>query len=87
MSGDDAYYRKLAEASMTLIGERRLSANGVDLLKVNYFYLRELGLRDEAQLPPDHAINPRALERAFVLAHRDMNGSNARAWADIVRPR
>lgn len=79
------YYRQLAEATLAALGPRRLDGAGVDLLKVSYLYLRELGLDDEARLPPGHVIDPARLQRALVLAHRDMNGGAATSLAQIAR--
>ncbi|MBL8556001.1 MAG: hypothetical protein JNL41_17120 [Phenylobacterium sp.] len=75
----------LAEATLAALGPRRLTADGVDLLKVNYFYLREAGVDDEAKLPADHVIAPAALQRAIVLAYRDRNGGAVASFADIAR--
>lgn len=85
MQEDNAYYRRLSEASLVLIGARRLTGAGADIDKVNFFYLRQLGLRDEAQLPTDHAIDRRALEHALLLAYRDKTGARASSFAEIVR--
>lgn len=82
---EGGHYRRLAQATLAELGARRLSDGGVDLLKVNYFYLREIGVDDEAKLPADHVIVPVALQRALVLAHRDMNGGGATSLADIAR--
>jgi len=83
--GQGSYYRQIAEATLAALGPRRLTGAGVDLLKVNYFYLREFGVDDEAKLPPGHVIDPARLERALVLAHRDMNGGAATSLAEIAR--
>lgn len=82
---EGGYYRELAEATLGALGPRRLVGNGVDLLKVNYFYLRELGVDDEAKLAAGHVIDPAALQRALVLAHRDMNGGAATSFAAIAQ--
>lgn len=85
MEEDNTYYRRLSEASLVLIGARRLTGAGADIDKVNFFYLRQLGLRDEAQLPADHAIDRRTLEHALLLAYRDKMGARASSFAEIVR--
>jgi hypothetical protein len=82
---EGGYYRRLALGTLAELGSRRLSGGGVDLLKVNYFYLREMGVDDEAKLPGDHVIEPVALQRALVLAHRDMNGGAPTKLADIAQ--
>jgi hypothetical protein len=79
------HYRQIAEATLAALGQRRLTGAGVDLLKVNYFYLREFGVDDEAKLPPGHVIDPARLQRAIILAHRDMNGGGATSLAEIAR--
>ena len=81
--GQGSHYRQIAEATLAALGPRRLAGAGVDLLKVNYFYLREFGVDDEAKLPPGHVIDPAKLQRALVLAYRDMNGGAATNLADI----
>lgn len=83
--GQGSHYRQIAEATLAALGPRRLAGAGVDLLKVNYFYLREFGVDDEAKLPPGHVIDPARLQRALVLAHRDMNGGAATSLAEISR--
>jgi hypothetical protein len=80
-----AHYRQIAEATLAALGPRRFAGAGVDLLKVNYFYLREFGVDDEAKLPPGHVIDPARLQRALVLAHRDMNGGAATSLGEIAR--
>jgi hypothetical protein len=80
-----SYYRQLAEATLAALGPRRLAGAGVDLLKVSYFYLNEYGVDDEAKLPPGHVIDPAKLQRALVLAYRDMNGGAAASLAEIAR--
>lgn len=82
---EGGHYRRMAQATLAELGARRLTDGGVDLLKVNYFYLRDIGVDDEAKLPADHVIDPVALQRALVLAHRDMNGGGATSLADIAR--
>ncbi len=80
-----SYYRRLAEATLVALGHRRLSGAGVDLLTVNGFYLRELGVDDEAKLPPNHVLDPPKLQRALVLAYRDANGGAANTLAEIAQ--
>jgi hypothetical protein len=84
-AGQGSYYRRIAEATLAELGPRRLTGAGVDLLKVNAFYLQELGVDDEAKLPPDHVVDRPKLQHALVLAYRDMNGGGATSLADIAR--
>ncbi len=80
-----SYYRRLAEATLVALGHRRLAGAGVDLLTVNGFYLRELGVDDEAKLPPNHVLDQPKLQRALVLAYRDANGGAATTLAEIAQ--
>lgn len=84
-TGQGTYYRRLAEATLAALGPRRFTGAGVDLLKVNYFYLREIGVDDEAKLAPDHAFHAIPLGRALVLAHRDMNGGAWNSLSEIAQ--
>ena len=85
MDGQGSYYRRLAEATLAALGQRRLTGAGVDLLKVNDLYLHEVGVDDEAKLPPDHVVDPAKLQRALLLAYRDANGGASTSLAEIAQ--
>jgi hypothetical protein len=85
ISGDNSYYRKLAQGCLEIIGSRQLTGKGADLDKVNPLYLQQIGSDDETHLPPDHVVDMQALEKALLLAHNDKNGSSATSVKDILR--
>ena len=81
----DEKYRRIAQASLSLLGERRLKRSA-NLDVVVYKYVVELGLEDESGLPPQPAIDAAALEKALVAAYNEQNGAAGKSLADIVEP-
>ena len=84
LSDSDAGYRQLAKECLRLIGNRRLARDGIDLDKVNYYYLQLLGLGSEDAMPIHHSIDTQKLARAMINAYNNRNGANATLLPEIV---
>lgn len=84
LDAPDRRYRRLAEASLGVLGGRSLSANGADLDKINYLYLRALGVPGD-DMPIDHRVDRKVLQTALIESYNDKNGTNARSLGEVVK--
>ncbi|SRR6266542_2030338 len=78
LADPDRRYRRLADACLAVIGNRRIAEGGADLDKINYLYLKSIGVRDGDEMPADHKIDEERLRAALVEAFNDKNGTNVK---------
>jgi TIR domain len=78
-------YRRIAESCLALLGDRRLKRSAFLDVIVPY-YVQELGLSDEAEIPIDSDIDADALRQAIIHAYNVNNGTDATDVEAIVQP-
>ena len=77
-------YRRLAEASLALLGGRALTGQGADLDVVSFVYVKAIGVAGD-DLPANHQIRLPLLRTALLKAYANKNGHEARSLDDIVK--
>lgn len=82
----DRHYRRLAEACLRIVGQRRLTDAGVDIDKVNHYYSASIGLTGDETMPTAHQVDAPKLTQALLDAHNDKNGGRATTLAQVLKP-
>ncbi|EJN22766.1 hypothetical protein PMI35_04808 [Pseudomonas sp. GM78] len=84
LSDSDRHYHRLAEGCLVLVGNRRLAKDGVDLDKINYYYLELLGLRGGEIMPINQKIDTQKLAKAMIDAYNNKNGTHSNSLSEIL---
>jgi hypothetical protein len=80
----DQRYRRLAEACLRQVGTKHVAKEGVDLDKINYYYVESLSVKTEGNIPIDHQIDVQQLVRAMIKAYNNKNGTTVNALHEIL---
>jgi hypothetical protein len=80
----DGGYRRLAQASLALLGSRALTGQGVALDVVSHEYVKSIGVAWD-DVPAGHQIRLPLLREALLKAHAEKNGSEVRDLAAILK--
>lgn len=82
----DRHYRRLAEACLRIVGQRRFTGAGVDIDKVNHYYNASIGLTDDELMPAAQQVDALKLTQALLNAHNNKNGGRATTLAQVLKP-
>jgi hypothetical protein len=69
----DQRYRRLAEECLRQVGKKHVAKEGVDLDKVNHYYVESLGVKTDGNIPIDHQIDSQQLVRAIIKSYNNKN--------------
>ena len=84
LADPDGGYRRLALASLALLGGKALTGQGADLDVISYVYVKAIGVVGD-ELPANHQIRLPLLRAALLKAYANKNGTEARSFDDIVK--
>ena len=81
---DSDQYRRLAEECLRQVGKKYVAKEGVDLDKVNYYYVESLGVKTDGDIPIDHQIDSQQLLRAIIKAYNNKNGTTINSLREAL---
>ena len=87
LNNADRTYRRIADASLKILGGKRMNGTAPDIDKIKYNYLELLHRNGGDLLPPGESVNVALLKEAILMASNEKNGVSLQRFELAVATR
>lgn len=87
LAGDDRTYRRIADVSLEILGDKRMNGLAPDIDVIKYHYLELLHREGNGLLPLGERVNRPLLKQAILMASNEKNGGKLQRFERALAKR